>query len=179
MKRTIKIIIISILIILWGTRIFMFSAENGENSQKKSTTAIAKAITIALKITNKFGLTNEHPSETRIYQAAEVSDGPARNIMHQAEYFILAMLVMILVNILLNYNKYILSFILTLIACIIFAYFDEFHQTFVIGRSGQLKDVVVDTTGMIYAIIIYTTYYYTYQNGRKRELNQINNRSDN
>ena len=117
-------------------------------------------------------MTNEHPSEQKIYQAAEVLDGPARKMMHQAEYFILAMLVMILVNILLNYNRYIFSFILTLIACIAFAYFDEFHQTFVIGRTGQLKDVVVDTTGMIYAILIYTSYYYTYQNGRKREKNK-------
>ena len=172
MKRTIKIIIFSILIIIWGTRIFMFSATNGADSQAQSTKAIAKAITIALKFTNKLGLTNEHPSDQKIYQAAEVLDGPARKMMHQAEYFILAMLVMILVNILLNYNRYIFSFILTPIACIAFAYFDEFHQTFVIGRTGQLKDVVVDTTGMIYAILIYTSYYYTYQNGRKREKNK-------
>ena len=87
MKRTIKIIIFSILIIIWGTRIFMFSATNGADSQAQSTKAIAKAITIALKFTNKLGLTNEHPSDQKIYQAAEVLDGPARKMMHQAEYF--------------------------------------------------------------------------------------------
>lgn len=170
MKKNIKIIIISTLIVLWMIRIFVFSSANGTESQSQSTNAIASIISITLKITNKLTLTDEHPSEERIYQAAEVLDGPARKLMHQAEYFILALLVMILANILLNYNKYVLSFIITLVICIVFAGFDEFHQTFISGRTGQLKDVIVDTTGMIYAIIIYSTYYYTYKKGKKDEL---------
>lgn len=177
MKRKVKIIILSILIIIWGTKIFMFSSENGENSQNQSTDAVARIITNTINFTNKLGLTKEKQSKEKIYQAAEVLDGPARKIMHQAEYFILAILVMMLVNILLCYKKYILSIIVTLISCIIFASSDELHQTFVMGRTGQLKDVIVDTTGMIYAILIYTTYYYTYQKGRKSNL--INNKKSN
>ena len=167
MKRNIKIIILSILIILWMAIIFRFSSANGTSSQSQSTKVIANIISSTLKITDKLGLTSENLPEYKIYQAAQVLDGPARKVMHQAEYFILALLVMMLINILLKYRQYIISIIITLMICIIFACLDEFHQTFVPGRMGQLKDVIVDMTGMIFAIIIYSTYYYTYKMGKE------------
>ena len=36
----------------------------------------------------------------------------------------------------------------------IYAIFDEYRQTFVIGRSGNINDVIIDITGVIIGIII-------------------------
>lgn len=38
--------------------------------------------------------------------------------------------------------------------CIIYALSDEIHQLFVFGRSGELKDVLIDTIGSFLGIIL-------------------------
>jgi VanZ family protein len=43
----------------------------------------------------------------------------------------------------------------SLLICYLYALSDEFHQLFVIGRSGEFKDVIIDTLGSILAIIIF------------------------
>jgi len=37
---------------------------------------------------------------------------------------------------------------------ILYAISDEYHQTFVFGRMGALRDVLIDTAGMVLAMII-------------------------
>ena len=51
-------------------------------------------------------------------------------------------------------NKFILQKVLlfSLSATFLYACSDEFHQLFIVGRSGQLADVMIDTTGGIIAI---------------------------
>ena len=44
--------------------------------------------------------------------------------------------------------------IITLIAGFLYAVSDEIHQTFIEGRSGQVSDVILDTTGVLLGIII-------------------------
>jgi VanZ family protein len=55
---------------------------------------------------------------------------------------------------------------------IILAGFDEYHQTFVDGRTGAVKDVIIDTAGGIVGILFYGTYYYVYRRGYKRGLKE-------
>ena len=43
-----------------------------------------------------------------------------------------------------------------ILLAIIYGISDEIHQLFVPGRNGSLKDVLLDTTGIIFATIIYT-----------------------
>ena len=38
--------------------------------------------------------------------------------------------------------------------CLIYAATDEFHQTFVDGRSGEVRDVLVDALGSLIAIVL-------------------------
>lgn len=40
----------------------------------------------------------------------------------------------------------------TLIMCVLFALSDEWHQTFVPGREGTLRDVGFDTIGMLLSL---------------------------
>lgn len=44
--------------------------------------------------------------------------------------------------------------------CVLYACTDEFHQTFVYGRSGELRDVLIDSTGSFVGIL--TMYFMIY-----------------
>ena len=48
------------------------------------------------------------------------------------------------------------GFVLALLFCVIYAMSDEFHQLFVLGRSGEIKDVVINSVGSITGIWIYS-----------------------
>ena len=50
--------------------------------------------------------------------------------------------------------KMILRMAIAVIASFGYALTDEFHQTFVDGRSGKSADVLIDTSGTVFATII-------------------------
>ena len=87
--------------------------------------------------------------------------------MHFSEYLILSIIVILFVNMLFKNKKYFISLIITIILCFSYAYLDEYHQTKVEGRTGQIKDVVIDTAGAVSGTIIYGTYYLAYKAGKK------------
>lgn len=47
---------------------------------------------------------------------------------------------------------------LTIIICVCYAITDEIHQLFIEGRSGQIKDVFIDSLGSTLAIFIYVNF---------------------
>ena len=54
-----------------------------------------------------------------------------------------------------NTRKHIImGAVVTDLICMIYASTDEFHQTFVDGRSGKSADVLIDTSGTVFATII-------------------------
>ena len=59
----------------------------------------------------------------------------------------------------LNYSEYFsnkrLLFFVSIISVIIYACFDEIHQTFISGRSGQFSDVLLDSVGAFIVICMY------------------------
>ena len=46
------------------------------------------------------------------------------------------------------------SFFISFLFCFSYAVSDEFHQTFVIGRDGNFIDVLIDSGGVLFGIII-------------------------
>lgn len=50
--------------------------------------------------------------------------------------------------------KYQYKLLISLIISILYACCDEFHQLFIPGRSGQFKDVIIDTIGIIIMLLI-------------------------
>ena len=42
-----------------------------------------------------------------------------------------------------------------LILCILYAFTDEYHQTFINGRTGQILDVLIDSSGSLLGSGIY------------------------
>ncbi len=76
-----------------------------------------------------------------------------RKLAHLSEYFILAILIISLLKEYKHPPKNII--IISIIFCFIYAASDEFHQSFIAGRTSTFKDVIIDTTGSLVAIIPY------------------------
>ena len=91
-----------------------------------------------------------------------------RKVAHFSEYFILGVLVIIFLNYVIGNKKYIIVFLICLVICALYATSDEFHQVFILGRSGQAVDVCIDTLGALTGIILYSTYYLAYWIGKKK-----------
>ena len=74
-----------------------------------------------------------------------------RKLAHLTEYFILGLL---MINCLKDYkiNK---VYILSVVFSFIYAITDELHQTFISGRSGEVRDIVIDTIGALIGVLIY------------------------
>lgn len=168
MKKALKIILLLILAITWMALIFKLSGMNSKNSNGKSTDIISLFIEDTLDITNEYGITSSHPTDEKLDRAANLINAPMRKVIHASVYFVLAFFIMVFLNIVFDHKKYILSIIIALIISIAFASSDEFHQTFVNGRTGQALDVFIDTLGAIVGIIFYTTYHIVYKSGYKK-----------
>lgn len=117
---------------------FLFSAQSG-NESLKSTNIL---IVCANNVINNLGLNIENTNNNLFI---------VRKAAHFYEYFLLGACISIIC---LNFKFY-----LTLPLCLIVAFLDEFHQTFIEGRSGQLSDVLLDYfAAFVSIIIIYTIY---------------------
>lgn len=74
-----------------------------------------------------------------------------RKLAHIMEYLILAFLS---ISLLKEYTKQEKTILLsTLIFCILYALTDEYHQSLVAGRTSTIKDVFIDTIGVIITLI--------------------------
>lgn len=132
-----------LLVLVWMAIIFFLSSQQAADSNQLST-GITKIIVDL--ISGVFpGLTPQ----------IEWLNHIVRKNAHFIAYFILGLLQ---INALyangLRGKK---SFIIALAICFLYAASDEFHQTFVPGRSGELRDVFIDTAGALSAIVIYTS----------------------
>ena len=86
---------------------------------------------------------------------------------------------MLLFNIIFNHDYYVLSLILALALCSGFAMTDEFHQTFVAGRTGQMMDVIIDSLGAIVGMFFYSTYHIVYKKGYNKAIDELEETEEN
>ena len=142
MKKT----ILKILIILWMILIFMFSNQPAEESSKLSDGVIEKTIGNIYKTTHK-NTTEEKQNEIK-----EKYTHIVRKTAHFTIYLILGLLVSTLLK---QYNLTTKQIIIySILICMTYAITDEIHQIFVNGRSGEIKDVLIDTCGSTVGILI-------------------------
>ena len=141
---SIKKILIWLPAIVMAMIIFGFSKQDGEESSGLS----YKAADIILTVCDKAGIIdcNENNRESMI----EAVQFPIRKAAHMTEYAILTFL--LYKTFIHKQNPLIKSFIFTAL----YACSDEFHQLFISGRAGQIRDVCIDSTGaLIMLLIIY------------------------
>ncbi|ALS77920.1 VanZ family protein [Planococcus kocurii] len=60
--------------------------------------------------------------------------------------------------------------ILGLGMCILFATTDEIHQLFIEGRSGEVRDVMIDSAGATLGVLIYSLFGYLWGSMKEKTL---------
>lgn len=138
-----------ILIIIWMFTIFNFSNQNGQASSGLSDKIIIKIVEIIKSKT----ISNEE-KEYFISKYKFI----VRKIAHFTAYFILGLLTTILLLDLKGPTKNI--FIYLLLFNFLYACTDEFHQRFISGRNGNFIDVLIDTSGALFAITFIYIFYF-------------------
>ena len=142
MKIKIKRVIFAILIIVNCIAIFNLSAQNSETSSKTSGVFVDKVVDTIANVNNSIEKDSMRDTVTFLVRKA-------------AHFSIYTILGIFLMN---EANTFIITRRKKIILCIIFGFLyalsDEFHQSFVGGRSAEIRDVCIDTCGVIFGIIL-------------------------
>lgn len=133
MKKIIK----TLLFVSWLILIYLLSTETGDQSGSLSD-GILLSIAKLLKI-----------SDTKAF--VDTFGFFIRKLAHFSEYFILYILTYECFK---EYNCPKLI-VVSVLFCVLYASFDEFHQLFVDGRCGQLSDVIIDSSGSIVSCFLW------------------------
>ena len=168
-KKLIPIGIITAIIIAWCATIFNLSGMSSENSNGKSKGIVEQAIVKVLDATNEAGITDSHPDDEKLAKAAELINAPLRKVVNATVYFVLALLLLTISRVIFGSKKYLLSCAVTILLCFIFAMTDEYHQTFVDGRTGQMMDVMIDTAGACVGALVFSSYYIIWKIGANQK----------
>ena len=137
-----------------------FSGQTGEDSGQLSLSVSQKIIEVG-----NFIFQTDLPQE-EIDHLAEIIDGPVRKIAHMTEYALLA--ISLFIPFTLYQLKNMQRIALVICICISYACIDEFHQTFVNNRSGSIKDVLIDSIGVLVAVSLAQLYISSNSNRRNR-----------
>ena len=155
-----------ILIIIWMLFIFFMSNMDEKSSNSKSKYIVNNVI-------NKIdSVTNVNDEVVKIHQSTKYIDKINyffRKFLHAIEYMALAVLVFNLF-IRLKTRKLYMYNLLTILVCFLYACTDEFHQTFINGRTGQFLDVLIDTSGAIMGCILINIVYLFVKNHYKKRI---------
>ena len=140
-----KKIFLWILVLSWMGLIFYFSSRNSEQSTNQSRAII-----------NKTNIIEKYEKDKTPAEKEEIMskvDTAFRKVAHASVFLVLSVLVCFLVKeYTLNIKKIL---IISAIICFLYACSDEIHQLYVIGRSGEVKDVLIDNIGALIGYIIF------------------------
>lgn len=127
-----------VLVLIWMIVIFTFSNKPAQVSTQESDN-IVNIVYRIFKIDTKYN---------------DLIIKAVRKSAHFIEYMILGILVL---NMLHYYNiKDII--LLSILICMLYACSDEIHQLFIMGRSGELIDSLLDTSGSMLGIYLYNIF---------------------
>jgi VanZ family protein len=123
-------------VIAWMIIIYIFSSQPGDESDKNSKLVLYVFNALGLDLNTAFG---------------NLANFIVRKAAHFTEYFILYLLIYKALRENLSFSK---AVTLAIITVFFYAASDEFHQSFVPGRGPSFRDVLIDTSGGLFALII-------------------------
>ncbi|GIM30414.1 hypothetical protein CPJCM30710_30800 [Clostridium polyendosporum] len=145
--------IVILLCLLWMGFIFYMSSNIGEVSHKRSDAVV----TFIENQSNELKVQNGGTIKAKQIKKNKL-DHLVRKNAHAFEYIVLAMLVS---GALFTYNlKGKEALIYVMFICLFYAVTDEFHQSFVPGRTSFISDVLIDFLGAIIGLGLYYLFYY-------------------
>ena len=147
-KENIWLIISILLVIIWMVSVFKLSGEVSEVSGNRSGGFISSIIRFF----------NNDISEDKLEKLTESLQPFVRKCAHFCLYAIGGFLIYNLVNCIFkrynNKDSYKNCILISIFIGVIYAITDELHQLFVSGRSGELRDVFIDSCGIILGVIM-------------------------
>lgn len=143
-----KIIYIT-LTIIWMIIIFIMSSMNTNESNGKSKQTIKKTVQKTTEISENIGITDIKPTEKQVNETVNKLNFPLRKCAHATEYAVLAILIIFTLNSFWGKNYSIKKIVMAIIICFIYSLTDEYHQSFVLGRTCQFSDCLIDTLGSL------------------------------
>ncbi|WBW96197.1 VanZ family protein [Oceanirhabdus sp. W0125-5] len=135
------------LVIGWMIVIFMFSSDVAETSNEKSNFIVEIIDAVGVDVENVFKGNIEFL---------------IRKLAHFTEYGILSVLIYRAVTFeylikgvkVFTKKHYTKCFTISILITFMYACSDEFHQLFVPGRDGSIRDVLIDTSGGIFILLL-------------------------
>ena len=147
-------IVAAILAIIWMVIIFSFSNQDADASG-----AVSQSVSYRMVEASANFLHLEWAGE-KIQAVADRIENGVRKAAHMTEYAILAFFIGTAVNAWGWWKnasagiKFPVGHIINAIICMLYAASDEWHQTFIPGRNGAVKDVFIDAAGSVIAIVV-------------------------
>lgn len=137
-----------LLFCIWMLLIVWFSAQPADQSKIMSgrvTTVLVDLVTSVLPVAQ-----SGHEQKLLVHQMHNL----IRKAAHAANYFILGCLAYqaFYLNIRIRRSGWLVAGAIAF--CILFASLDELHQTYVPGRSGELRDVLLDSASALVGILV-------------------------
>lgn len=135
------------LLIVWLLLIFGLSHENGDASSRTSEEVVRFFVQI---------LTDIEDDSEEMQRRVEKYSFPVRKLAHFTEYFILGVIVL---NCFASFNVRKRILLYTSVFCIVVAILDEYHQSFIDGRGGNIVDVLLDSSGSLIGCYVVARFY--------------------
>lgn len=136
----------AVLLLALYILIFGFSAQDGETSGSLSRIISEKCVDFFNS------LSGGHWTESFMQDLAAYFEHPLRKLAHFSEYACMGLLLHVLWSQWLRKGRRL--YLLTLLWVFFSAGLDEFHQLFVPGRYGSFADVLLDTCGGAFGMLL-------------------------
>ena len=152
------IVISLILVILWMVFLFYLSSKDTISSNQDSSNIVKGIVDTVDNIT---GTTNEKRIIHNENNYLKDINTIFRKVCHSICYMTLSILVFNFI-IRITKNKILIYDLISFIICFIYACTDEYHQSFVTGRTGSFNDVLIDSSGIIIGLLLISLIYKKY-----------------
>ena len=138
-----------IFILVWMGVIFCFSNQEADLSTRMSDGFIERTIGSVYKLFD---------SNVTIEKLNYIKSKYSYSVRKMAHFTIYLILGLFVFNFIKEYSIRNII-LLSVVICFLYACSDEIHQSFVIGRSCEFKDVLIDTTGSFIGIMLFNIIY--------------------
>lgn len=155
MKKFIQILLF-LLTIACMCGIFMFSAQTSEQSNKLSNTVTQK-----IAESTSIGETTDTSINSHFHTLI-------RKYAHFTIFFVLGLLSASFG--ILTYKKLKIKLLYPTLLCLLWAISDEIHQLYIPGRTCRIKDVLIDFSGSMLAIILIFALWIAYKKIRFKKI---------
>lgn len=169
MKTKVFRVVSLALLIAWCVLIFALSAEPADKSSNTSGELTRAVFSLVYP---DFEALSEQAQEQMISEASFI----VRKAAHFSLYFVLGALAFLSIA---TYNiPFLIKPLASAAFSLGFSISDEIHQLYVPGRSGEIRDVIIDFCGSVLAVLILSFIFAVKENGggkmRKKELIKLN-----